>query len=157
MLYQRRKPKREEEEKSVTSCTIHSLNIYITFIYFITQHTHIHTHTQKANDIKLTLFIRSFVCLFAFFVTRNSNQTVIYHHFIHHLLVKYTKQSICFFAPSTLFISYTYTILLYLLHFFICQMYECGCVRALANMYRQRYNSTDRSLILLIFVSKSFD
>lgn len=104
MLYQRRKPKSEEKKRPLHLVPyIHNnivpINTYIIYLFIITQHTHTHRHTHKANDIKLI-----FVCSFVYFFLSRAIQTrplYIYHHFFHHLLVKYTKQSICF-SPSTL-------------------------------------------------------
>lgn len=143
------KKRRKTKQKSVTSCTIHSLNIYTymlsiyLFLYYtIHTHKHAYTHTQNANDIKLQLLVRVLVC---YFLSRAIQTSLLYITiFCHHLLVKYTKQSVCFFAPSTTLCLYglmhTPFYITSILHFFIFECMSVG-VFARANMYQQRYNS----------------
>lgn len=147
ILYQRREPK-NRRKASVTSCTIHIHSTHTLYYYlYYTTHTYIQTHTQKANDIKLILFVH------LLFLSRAIQTRLLYITiFFHHLLVKYTKQSICF--PAQLFV-YTYTILLYLLHFFIFQCMSVG-VFAYSQTYHQLYNSICYLFIWFSFRNRSF-
>ena len=136
ILYQRRKPKREEKRALHLVPYIHNSIFFYQHIHYIFKlhntHTYIHIHIKQ--------MISSLYCLFVFFVTRNSNKTVIYHHFPS-FACKIHK-TINLFSPSTLcyihIYKYTYTIIKYLLHFFI---FQCMSVGVFASKRISNYNS----------------
>lgn len=129
MLYQRRKPKREEKRPLHLVPYIHS-TYTLNYIYlYYTTHKHIHTHTQKANDIKLTLFVRLFVCLP--YLSRAIQTRLLYITIFSSFACKIHKTINLFSPLNSLFYTYIHTpfLFIYLLHFFIFQCMSVGVSR----------------------------